>query len=238
MHAGEHIKLLYRAWKYWYAEANEIRYIRENIKKGSVAFDVGAHKGGYTYWMRKAVGKKGMLVAFEPQPRGAALLKKLFKNKNVRVEQLALSDKKGTALLYIQPQSFDVSFEASLDLTYENAFTERVDTLSIDGYCQQYGLDPSFIKIDVEGHEQKVIDGAGQTLARSRPFLLIEMETRHTSEQAVRDLQDQLASAGYRGYFFSGRKKLSLDDFDAKLHQDLRHVNTSRYSNNFVFEPR
>src|SRR3982750_1440752 len=108
----EHIKLLYRAAKYRYIDdGDEIRYLLSAIKKGATVFDIGAHKGGYTYWMKEAVGSMGKVIAFEPQEEGYCLLKKLFTG-NVIVEHLAVSDREGEQQLYIQPQHFDVSFEA------------------------------------------------------------------------------------------------------------------------------
>ena len=74
MQLKEYFKLMYRAWKYRLrSDKNEIRFLLETIKKGSVTFDVGAHKGGYTYWMKKAVGKNGKVIAFEPQQKRSSL---------------------------------------------------------------------------------------------------------------------------------------------------------------------
>ena len=42
--------------------------MRSVLRHGDVAVDVGAYKGGYTYWMREAVGDAGTVFAFEPQP--------------------------------------------------------------------------------------------------------------------------------------------------------------------------
>ena len=40
-----------------------VDYIKKNIKKGQTAIDIGAHKGGYLYLMRKLVGEKGQIIA-------------------------------------------------------------------------------------------------------------------------------------------------------------------------------
>jgi FkbM family methyltransferase len=231
----EYIKLLHRAWKCRKADKNEIRYLIDHIKKGDTVFDVGAHKGGYTFWMRKAVGPKGLVVAFEPQKKGAALLRRIFDDM-VRVEHLALSDKHGGRQLYIQPQSYDVSFEASLDKPYEQAEVENVAATTIDIYCKEHRLSPHFIKIDVEGHEQQVIDGAAVILQQLKPVLLVECEVRHTGWHAMERLFDQLTGYGYHGFFFFDGMQLPLSRFDAVTHQDIAMLQKGRYANNFVFE--
>jgi FkbM family methyltransferase len=234
----EKIKLLYRTWKYrWRTDKAEIRYLLDKIKNGSVVMDVGAHKGGYTYWMVKAAGRKGKVIAFEPQQKGYDLLRQLFSNHNTVIEHLALSDHEGTTTLYIQPQSFDVSFEASLYNKYENFTAEKIETTTIDNYCKLHQLQPSFIKIDVEGAEREVINGAATVLKQSRPTLLIEAEQRHSGEQALIRLFKHLEDAGYRGYFFLNLKKVPLAEFNAAVHQDVSNLNSSLYANNFVFEP-
>src|SRR5688572_1132410 len=122
-----YFKLLYRAWQYrlrW--DQNEINYLLDTIKKGSVVLDVGAHKGGYTYWMKKAVGSQGKVIAFEPQHKGAILLQQVFAQSNIIIENLAVSDHEGISKLYIQPQVFDVSFEASIHNKYETSIVQEI----------------------------------------------------------------------------------------------------------------
>jgi FkbM family methyltransferase len=56
----------------------EIRFVRKSLQAGQVAVDIGCHKGGYTYWMRRAVGPSGAVYAFEPQPKQVAYLRNTF----------------------------------------------------------------------------------------------------------------------------------------------------------------
>ena len=73
----------------------EINWIMANVPAGANVFDVGCHKGGWTYWLHKAVGKSGHIYAFEPQPTLNAYLTKLFTPTtwdNVTLESIALSN--------------------------------------------------------------------------------------------------------------------------------------------------
>jgi len=233
MKAGAYIKLLHRAWKYRFlTDRYEISYMMQRITPGSVVFDIGAHKGGYTFWMKRAAGSKGRVIAFEPQEKGAALLAVLY--PGIRVERLAVSDQCTTRPLHIQPQSYEVSFEASLEKQYEGAVTEQVNTTTIDAYCRQHHLKPQFIKIDVEGHELAVLRGACETLRNDRPFLLIECEERHAGRDGVEAVFTLLSSLGYKGYFFRNKQQLPVEQFSSEQYQV---AGKTPYINNFVFEP-
>lgn len=235
----EYVKLLFRSWKYRLTDnPEEIRYLLHTIKKGTTAFDVGAHKGGYTFWMQKAVGRKGRVVAFEPQSKGARLLQELYGGTNVRVEHRALSDSMGRQELYIQPQTYAVSFEASLENKYPDALTELVETVTIDHYCMEQRLLPSFIKIDVEGHEEKVLQGAKNILSQVRPVLLVECEERHCGPEAMERLFHSLEELHYQGFFYKMGKRTPLEQFEPKKDQSSQQVGSSKYVNNFFFEPK
>jgi hypothetical protein len=70
--------------------------------------------------------------------------------------------------------------------------------------------DVSFIKIDVEGHEEAVIAGAAETLALNRPAVLVESEHRH-NPGAPRRLSDLMDDQGYGGFFLREGQLLKLD---------------------------
>ena len=96
-----------------------------------------------------------------------------------------------------------------------------------------------FIKIDVEGHEEAVIEGATETLRRERPALLIEIEQRHARGD-VRDLLRRITDLGYCGFFLHGRVPRPLEEFCVEQHQSrpLADPSTGPYVENFFFTPR
>lgn len=234
----EYLKLLFRAWKYRLADnREEISYLLRSIQRGDTVLDVGAHKGGYTYWMHKAAGPRGKVVAFEPQRKGACLLQDLFRGTGVQVEHKAVSNRIGQQELFIQPQSYEISFEASLENKYGDALTEQVETTTIDQYCADHELRPSFIKIDVEGHEGKVLEGAMNVLDADKPLLLVECENRHSGSEAVEHLYRFLQRYQYKGFFYRQEKIIPIEAFDPLQHQRTSQAGTKHYINNFYFEP-
>lgn len=235
----EYCKLLYRAWKYRLVDnPKEISYLLHTIKRGATVLDVGAHKGGYTFWMRKAVGPQGRVIAFEPQNKGARLLQDLFAGTNVQVEHKALSNVIGNHNLYIQPQRFAVSFEASMENKYAEATVEVVKTTTLDQYCEEKELKPSFIKMDVEGHEEKVLLGGLKLLKEIKPVLLVECEARHSGTEAMGGLFHLLQELHYSGFFYRKGKPTRLELFDPEQDQQWKQAGTRLYVNNFYFEPK
>lgn len=240
----EKLKLWRRAWLYRYKEdIGEINYLISKIKKGDTVFDIGAHKAAYTYWMRKATGNNGTVICFEPQEKGFAyliFLKQLMSWRNVEIENKALSDVTGEKTLYIQHQPFTVSFEASLENKYSENFSEqKISTTTVDEYCLEKNLGPSFVKIDVEGHEWEVLQGAKKIMEKYHPFILLECEARHIGKDKVNSCLQFLLSIGYKGYFIHGKLKRPLSDFNFDLHQSAtgeKFWRSPDYCNNFIFE--
>src|SRR5437763_11305217 len=95
---------LYRAYRYRFrVDPAEIRFVRQFLRTGQVAVDIGCHKGAYTYWMRRAVGPSGVVYAFEPQPRQVTYLREAFsamRYDNVELVPMALSAACGKLPLY------------------------------------------------------------------------------------------------------------------------------------------
>ena len=93
----------------------------------------------------------------------------------------------------------------------------------------------SFIKIDAEGFEQAVLDGARETIARDRPSLLIEMEAAHTGEP-IEDAISRVEALGYRGLFLRRGVLRPIEAFDG----DRNHRSAATrqdYVFNFIFLP-
>src|SRR5436190_21936928 len=98
------LKYVYRAYRYRFrVDPAEIRFVRQSLRPGQVAVDIGCHKGAYTYWMRRCVGPSGAVYAFEPQPKQVAYLREAFSvmgYDNVELVPMAVSNKSGQLPLY------------------------------------------------------------------------------------------------------------------------------------------
>lgn len=231
-------KLHYRAWRYRVKlDPSEIKWMRRVLTGGEVTLDIGAHKGAYTYWMRRRVGLSGKVFAFEPQPALADYLVesvKAFGWRNVFVESMGLSSTPGELTLYVPgngPSPSATFVKTSVVNPFQNI---RVPVDTLDNWLERQRLDRRIrlIKCDVEGYELEVFIGGLHTLVNHKPLILLECENRHNSNRAVSDVFVFLEEHGYQGHFYWRGQETAVENFEPDVHQVLGAV---EYVNNFVF---
>ncbi len=241
------LKLAWRAWKTRYRDqVFELRAIREALRGGGVVLDVGANKGSYLYSMARWAGDSPV-VAFEPQRKLAQYLVGACQRcgfTNVTIENLALSNQQGELDLFVPGDSDSpgASLEAGIaDKTPCHKETVKVTTL--DAYAAGKLRAPvRVIKIDVEGHELAVIEGAMELIRRDKPLLVIECEGRHMpAGKTVHDFVALVVSLGYTATLaMPGVGELPADQFRDDVHQKQlgdRFWDAKDYFNNFIFRP-
>jgi FkbM family methyltransferase len=172
------------------------------LNPSGVAIDVGANLGEWAVPLARRVGPSGRLLAIEPAPRAAAALDKtLVANAFAQAELIrcAVGDHDGTAEFAI-PIVSSVRIDtgtARIGPAAAGRQALKVALRSLDSLAAEHRLDRvDLIKIDVEGYERRVLDGAQATLARFRPVLVIE--TGHEAEGDRRAIHDRLGGLGYR----------------------------------------
>ncbi len=200
----------------------------------ALAVDAGANKGVYLYHLSRHFQR---VVAFEPLPEMSAFLKAAAP-LNTTVHALALSNAAGVAEIML-PRGYNEL--ASLEPSSGAAGTierHRTPLRTLDSFgLSAVGL----IKIDVEGHEFAVLEGARETIARYHPTILVEVEERHKPGGIAR-IRGLLEASGYEGYFLDGPALRPIADFDPARDQDegslQRSVKVGRYINNFIYFER
>lgn len=225
--------------KYWYNWARgslepEMSLLKYLIAKDDRVVDVGGNRGIYAYHCWKL---GGIVEVFEPNPVCERVLEAWAHGRHrVTLHAVGLSNQTGATNLHIPMDEAGIEHDASASIEY-HAFSHARDQLISLRTLDSYGFnDARFIKIDVEGHEFSVIEGAAETLSRLRPALLVEIEQRH----CVRPIDEVFAkvlSHNYRGFFLDNGTLRPLDSFD--LERDQAGANfghgDARYINNFLF---
>jgi FkbM family methyltransferase len=232
-------RLIYRAHRYrWKLDPAEIEFLRAHTKPATTAIDIGAHKGGYSYWMARAVGLQGQVLAFEPQPELAARLRCSFQHRdNVIIENIGLSNQCGSLTLNVPGAG--PSPGASFETTEATAGSIRQINVAVSTLDTRLGHPHprvSFIKCDVEGHELNVFMGAEHTLRNERPALLFECEQRHHGHRDIGKVFSYLGGLDYRGFFFVRNALRPLAEFNPAQHQNPQAPGS--YCNNFAFLPK
>lgn len=207
------------------------------VPRGGCVIDIGAHKGAYTYWLSKRVGKSGAVYAFEPQKALADELRGHFEGcGHVEIHENALSDIAGDATLF-RPLGANSPAASLLSASVgESGVPVAVKAATLDEFILAKGSPKVHaIKCDVEGHELAVFRGGRRVLERDHPVLYFECEGRFHGATPMNDVFDFLRSIGYDGYFLDWGRRRSIDVFDPAKHQTR---GKKPYVNNFFFEKK
>jgi FkbM family methyltransferase len=190
-------------------EITETRLIKNLVKKGDVALDIGAHIGYYTLLLAKLVGKSGEVIGFEPDPDNFQLLKKnVMVNgyANTILESKAVSNAVGAVTLYRSALS---SGKGKLHNS-DNCEPIQVDAVTLDSYFAGYERDIDFIKMDAEGAEACILQGADSVL-RKNPNVKIITEFYPTMITSCGDDPGEflhtLSAYGFSFYDIDEKKK-------------------------------
>jgi FkbM family methyltransferase len=220
----------------------ELRIVAARIVAGDIVVDVGANVGLYAF----ALARRGARVhAFEPV-RACRKVLESYAHPQIQVHAEALSDHSGRMVMRIPVWhgNSETALATLVEPTQASESAGDVDEAVEVRTLDSYGFEKvQLLKIDVEGHELRVIRGARALIARTRPVMLIEIEQRRLSETNVREVLGEVESLGYEGYFFTRGTLRPVREFDVHEHQ-LQWVGeierngfSQNYINNFLFVP-
>lgn len=144
---------------------------------GGTVIDVGANIGVYSLLAARAVGSEGTVVAFEPvrENRDLALANAARNGvENIELVEKAVGNTEGKVTLY--HSRIDAGTHS---VGLGTGFAEEVDVVRLDEWTSQAGLaSVDMLKIDVEGFDGFVLDGARELIARWEPSILVEYVPR------------------------------------------------------------
>jgi FkbM family methyltransferase len=156
-------------------ELNVLKYIGDKFKedKAIVIFDVGANAGNYSKALSDFYNSKATIHAFEPSKKTYEIFLETTKNlshiipnnlglSDIENYQLLYSSKDGSGLASVYHRKLD-HFGISMDQS------EEIKLSTIDAYCQINKIDKiNFLKLDIEGHELKALNGATQMIKSNK----------------------------------------------------------------------
>ena len=227
-------KRLNRAIKKNYEE--ELKILDKIVSKDLESVDVGVYRGVYSYRLSQL---SKHVHSFEPNPLLFPYLdKNLSKlSKNITLYNTALSNETRETELKI-PKRFDTLIKENYEERYklgcatihrgnylqnEKFIIHKVKVGKLDDILISNRI--GFIKIDVEGHEKNVLEGAKNLIKKNKPNLLVEIEERH-SQLKAEDTINFINNLGYKSYYFDGT--------NIKSTQILKNLNSKR---NYIFIP-
>jgi FkbM family methyltransferase len=182
------------------AERRLLEWARELVGPGDSVWDVGANCGVFALAAAVRAGRTGSVVAIEPDPFLAALIRRSADrlgapDARLEVVEVAVAEKPGRAGLHVARRG-----RASNWLTGSSPSSQaggsrtrvEVELATLDGLLE-HREPPTLVKIDIEGSEARALGGADRLLGEIRPILLMEVSARCREEVAKR-----LKSNGYQ----------------------------------------
>jgi FkbM family methyltransferase len=200
-----------------YHERYEADLVGRLLADDEVFWDIGANVGYFTLVAATALANRGQIVAFEPGRNAYARLTEnisLNPYENIQTYQVAVSVQEGEAVLNVSGDIADSS--ASLFPTGQaQAAHEVCRTVALDHFLTAEGLrQPTLIKLDAEGAELDVLQGARGMISQSPPMFLMEMEEKNllaagASKEAIHQF---LSGYGYRAAHLRKGRWYATDD--------------------------
>lgn len=174
----------------------EVELFKQFVKPGQVVVDAGANIGAHTLVFSQLVGSSGRVIAIEPQ---RIVFQTLCANMalnsiiNTQCFQYALGEEIGETKIPLLDYTKQANF-GGLDLEqFKQGESTKVTTLDSFNLKQC-----NFIKIDVEGMEEKVLKGGANTIREFKPIMLVENDRKEKSASLI----EFLKSLDYRLYWF------------------------------------
>jgi len=165
----------------------------DNLLPGTVFYDVGSHIGVFAISAARIIGPQGAVYAFEPDPKNVRLIKENARRNSLALEIIpgAVWKCSGRFPFWLASDSDPSRMGGHLGGNELNSLIS-VNTFSLDDFSREH-RPPSFIKIDVEGAEAEVLEGARNTIITHRPNLLIEIH----NDKALCRVSTLLQEYGY-----------------------------------------
>lgn len=195
------------------------KVMKKILHSKSNCIDIGCHKGELLEWMLR-LSPSGNHLAFEPIPELKKQLDLQFENKGVEIHEVALSKDSGTALFQLVKNA--PAYSGFKQRTYAIADPE-IEELSVQKRTLDSFLSPTrkidLIKLDVEGAEYEVLEGARTLIKADKPSILFEFGLGAADHYGVKPnemfelLQDLGLEVFTLSAFLKNEKSLSKEAF-------------------------
>jgi len=202
-------------------------------RQAACIVDVGGNFGWYSCHLQASLPVGGELHVFEPVPAvREELLKNLALNPREGVKTVVtgacLSDAAGEVVLHV-PHKHGSAFASLRNQNYDGGFeVVAVQAMTLDSYCRENNITHiDLLKVDVEGAELQVLQGACAMLSAPRkPVLFIESEASiiDVFGHTVQDVIHYIHGFGYCGYIVKNDKLYKLSNENIGIGYDYIFV--------------
>jgi FkbM family methyltransferase len=183
-------------------------WLNDHLRPGDVFFDVGAHHGWVSMWALPLVGPEGAVYSFEPSPANLLVLE-WHKNANHfaqwRVVPKAVADEDAVQRSFSLIDAGDSPMNSLTSgvpgmplMGGRDIQTISIQTATLDAFCEEAGVRPNLLKIDVEGAELLVLRGAERVLREAQPTIILAVHPYWLPKgQSSAQIAELLKAYGY-----------------------------------------
>lgn len=211
------------------AELKLTKFFIKNLKQEDVFYDIGANYGFFTYLAEELCQE---VHSFEPIPSLSEIIKNNSRN-NTRVNNLAISNQKGVTKLFMSESTGLSTINESATkihtYSYDQAKEIEVKTDSLDAYCEKFNK-PTILKIDVEGAEGEVVDGATFFLQNHAPVIAMEIWGEGNGGDISKVAVARLRKLGFESYQIEPTGNIQ------KVEGDITRLIPAMGADNFIFK--
>jgi len=186
------------------SEIKLTKFFIRNLSYNSVFFDIGASYGFYSLLATQLI-TAGEIHSFEPIPSTFNLLQKNLSDRDkVYLNEIALFNLEGEVSFYeslIGKSGLNTFNVSNIKSIFDpSSFRQiKVRTTTLDKYCLSHSK-PTIIKIDTEGAEGNVIEGAIETLKKTNPIITMEVWRPPLNNEGHLKAIKILKNLGYKSY--------------------------------------
>jgi FkbM family methyltransferase len=177
----------------------------------NLVVDVGANLGQFAGWIRE-IGYRGRILSFEPLAQAHRGLGSIAKQDSLWTvaPRMALGDASGKIDIHVSGNSVSSSVlpmlpahqQAAPDSAYVE--TEKVVVNRLDDVCPLVLEDRLLLKVDVQGYERAVLDGAARVLKHCRAIVVeMSLVPLYAGQMLAMELWEYLMSLGFQAYYFN-----------------------------------
>lgn len=196
-----------------------LRYVRDRLgpMKTMMVFDVGANVGYYSELLREALGDTAIIHSFEPSLKTyQQLAARIPASATSILHNVGLGETEKNTVLYTDQDASGLASIYKRRLDHFGVFmdkSEDIATTTIDAFCKNNDITHiHFLKLDVEGHEMKVLEGASRLLcAKEVDFIQFEfggcnIDSRTYFQDFYYMLKDNYDISGTQRWFVPDRE--------------------------------
>src|SRR4051812_5285082 len=181
-----------------------LTYFLKSIKEASTVLDIGSHDEEYLFFILKMAKRAGKLIAFENELSTYNYLfekREILKLKKVDIKTLAFSCEAGRGRQDLFVEKHRGAKVVDFNAPIKREATEIKNRQTLDNYCINHNIRPDFVKIDGDGNELAILNGAVKTLQKYRPTILLECEDRREGRSKILQTFKFFIDLNYCVYF-------------------------------------